>query len=176
MEIWKDIIGYEGQYQISSHGRVKSLERTIRCGSYGTRVLPEKIMKTKPDKDGYPTIVLYKDSKAKTGFVHRLVAKHFISNPNDLPVVNHKDETKDNNCVENLEWCTVQYNTNYGAGIERRVKKQGHPVAQYTLDGVLVDTYESLSDAGRTVGRKYNHILRSIQRNGTCGGFRWEYI
>lgn len=112
-EIWKDVDGLEGCYQISTFGRVKSLARY----DYSTRYLKEKIMKLSKDKDGYYIIGLgcaKKGIKRKTYRVHQMVAKAFIPNPSNLPEVNHKDENKINNYVGNLEWCTTKYNLTYG--------------------------------------------------------------
>jgi hypothetical protein len=102
IEIWRDIKGYEGLYQISNLGRVKSL--------YFKK---ELILKPSINSKGYCSIVLYNNSK-RTVTVHSLVAKTFLDNPNNLPMVNHKDEIKTNNKVDNLEWCDVRYNNNYG--------------------------------------------------------------
>ena len=103
MEEWRDIKGYEGKYKISSYGKVKSL-----------KYKDEKLLRPSYDKDGYKQVILYNNGKGKKWFIHRLVAIHFLPNPNNLPQVNHKDEDKANNAVENLEWCTCKYNINYG--------------------------------------------------------------
>ena len=106
MEEWRDIKGYEGRYQISSEGRVRSLDRIGKNGySY-----KGKILKPRPTKRGY----IKANLSGKIYAVHRLVAQAFIPNPNNYPVVNHKDENPSNNCIENLEWCDVKYNINYG--------------------------------------------------------------
>ena len=101
-EIWKDIQGYEGMYQVSSHGRVKSFKKN-----------KVKILKPQMHYKGYEFVTLHKNGIGEKCKVHRLVAKAFIPNPNNYPVVNHKDENKSNNNVENLEWCTVSYNNIY---------------------------------------------------------------
>lgn len=109
VEIWVDITGYEGLYQISNLGRVKSLEKKA-----GLSNRKEKILKQHLDKDGYVKVYLCKNSKVRFLSVHRLIAEAFIPNPNDLPQINHKDENKQNNKIENLEWCSCKYNINYG--------------------------------------------------------------
>lgn len=122
-EIWKDIAGYEGYYQVSNLGRVKSLDRLIAyTNSNGvTRQHPveEKIIAQKTDRKGYPRVSLKKDKERKSCLVHRLVAQAFIENPDNLPFVNHKDENRGNSNATNLEWCTQKYNLNYGNARER---------------------------------------------------------
>ena len=113
-EIWRDIKGYEGLYQVSNLGRVKSLERYVK-GKDGLRLVKEIIMSISVCRtNGYFKVILHKDGKQKRYQVHRLVAEAFIPNPDNLPIVNHKDENKINNCVWNLEWCTYSYNLTYG--------------------------------------------------------------
>jgi hypothetical protein len=113
-EVWLDIQGYEGVYQISCYGRIKSLPRTKRRGSF---VYPAKIIKLylgKAPKNDYYIVVLQKDGAKSTKRVCRLVASAFIDNPSNLPQVNHIDEDTHNDTVWNLEWCTAKYNCNYG--------------------------------------------------------------
>ena len=120
-EIWKDIKGYEGYYQISSFGRVRGLDRYVKQGDR-TIMLKSKILKPRYDSGKYLRVILTKNAIAKGFSIHRLVAQHFIPNPDNLPEVNHKDENKENNNVDNLEWCTSKYNTNYGTRTERASK------------------------------------------------------
>ncbi len=115
MEIWKDIKNYEGIYQVSNYGNVKRL--------YGKGARYERIIKPNTTNKNYYFVVLCKNGIRNYCRVHRLVAETFIPNPDNLPCVNHKDENKQNNNVENLEWCTIKYNTNYGSGIKRRMEK-----------------------------------------------------
>ena len=119
-EEWRDIEGYEGLYQVSNLGRVKSLARVVMRSDGKPNTVNEKILKDGITK-GYCAVVLCKDRKKKMYKVHRLVAMAFLSNPHNLPEVNHKDENKKNNRVDNLEWCTSLYNNNYGTCIQRRV-------------------------------------------------------
>ena len=125
MEDWRDIRGYEGLYQVSNLGRVKSLGNN--------KSKKEKILKPYLNKDGYSLINLYKKGKIKNFQVHRLVAEAFIPNVNNYLQVNHKDENRTNNKVDNLEWCTHKYNLNYGTRNKRhseKVKGSKHPRAR----------------------------------------------
>ena len=109
-EIWKDIDGYDGIYKISNKGNVYS------C-------ISNKLMVGSITKSGYRQVILKGNGKIKAISIHRAVAQAFIENPNNLPQVNHKDENKLNNCVENLEWCSCKYNSNYGDAQIRRIEK-----------------------------------------------------
>ena len=115
-EIWKDIQGYEGLYQVSNLGRVKSLNYNKTSKS--------KILSPGKNKTRYLSVCLFKNKKGKVFYVHRLVAQAFIDNPNNYPEVNHKDENPSNNHVNNLEWCTHKYNSNYGTSIESATEKR----------------------------------------------------
>ena len=110
-EIWKDIKGYEGLYQVSNLGRVKSFNY-MNTGKEKIKT-PTLQKKYTMKQGGYLQTTLYKNNKSKTVLVHRLVAEAFIPNPDNLPQVNHKDYNKTNNCVENLEWCSAKYNSNH---------------------------------------------------------------
>lgn len=172
-EIWKDIKGYEGLYQVSNLGRVKSLERNIK-GRRGITRIKEKILNLVQDKDGYFIVTLCNNGKQKTCKVHRLVGETFIKNPNNFPQINHKDENKQNNKVSNLEFCTQKYNTNYGTAIERRCKKTRKKVKQFDLQGNFINSFESVTKAEKSLGIK--HIYDCC--NGklkTCGGYIWRY-
>ena len=108
VEIWKDIEGYEGLYEVSSYGRVRNL-------------VSGKFIKASKKNDGYCRVCLTKNGCRKCINIHRLVAQSFLPNPDNLPQVNHKDEDKTNNNVTNLEWCTAKYNINYGTSQQRRI-------------------------------------------------------
>ena len=119
-EVWKDISNYEGCYQVSNYGRIKSVKRIVKSPR-GVRTVNERILKLSIDKYGYKTLVLHKEGHKndKHFTVHRIVALHFVNNPNNYPCVNHKDENKINNFYENLEWCTVDYNNKYNQRQEK---------------------------------------------------------
>jgi hypothetical protein len=138
-EIWIDIDEYEGRYQVSNIGSVKSLKNNK--GKYR-----ELILKPKIDKDGYLEVNLCKQGKGVTKKVHRLVAQMFISNPNNLPEINHKDENPNNNKVDNLEWCTREYNNNYGHHNEKVIKSISNRVAQYDLDCNLIKIWNNTNE------------------------------
>ena len=179
IEEWKDILGYEGLYQISNLGRVKSLERKVNAKEGGERTVREKIKGTRLNIFGYPIITLYKCNKMKTYSVHRLVAETFIPNPQGLPQVNHKDEDKTNNTVENLEWCTAEYNVNYGTAIKRRIKSQLNRT-DLSRPIMCIETgivYPSTKEVQRQFG--YNPSNLSACCNNKLPhayGCHWKYI
>lgn len=166
-EEFKAVKGYEGLYEVSNLGRVRSLKYgkgRVLCGSNNGA--------------GYLQVVLSKNSKRKDCAVHRLVAEAFIPNPDGLPQINHIDEDKTNNCVWNLEWCDVKYNINYGTGIERSAEKRGKRVYQYTLSGSFVRSYTSTREAERQTGIRISSISDCCngKRNyKSAGNYRWSY-
>ena len=119
MEIWKNIEGFGNKYEVSNLGRVKKKETTKRHYFGGFSIVKEKILIPNKHREGYLYAQLIVDGKKTPIGIHRLVAEAFIENPNNLPFVNHKDENKENNNVENLEWCTREYNNNYGTRLKR---------------------------------------------------------
>lgn len=173
MEEWKDIGGYEGLYQVSKYGRIISLPR--KCGFSYTE---KKFLKIRINKCGYRYVVLYKNNKPKNLLVHRLVAEAFIPNPNNLPCVNHKDEDKTNNRVENLEWCTQKYNVNYGTGLQRRIRSQSKPVIGINKKTGERIEFESSNEAQRQLGIGHSHIsncCRGTSNYKSAGGYYWKY-
>ena len=130
-EIWKDIKGYEGLYQVSNLGNVRTVKHiSINSKGHSYTVKP-RILKLHTYPNGYKDVMLQHQGRHRRYLVHKLVAIAFIPNPNNLPEVNHKDESRDNNCVDNLEWCTRKYNCNYGGCIERQRKaKQGKKLSE----------------------------------------------
>lgn len=132
---------------------------------------------------GYLYVRLWRDNQEKKEYIHRLVARHFISNPNGLPQVNHKDENKENNCVDNLEWCDNTYNNAYGTKVARGVETllnngmTSHKVKQFTLNGEYIATYRSMREAER-MNNLSNGALSAYFRNGyeQWGGYKWEKV
>lgn len=176
-EIWKDIKGYEGLYQVSNFGRVKSLSRK-RNRPNENATITERILSLGYNAQGYALCVLYKDKKTKTLRVHRLVAEAFIPNPNNYPIVNHKDENPANNRADNLEWCSYSYNQSYGTVCSRKSDamtngKTSVKIEQYTTDNRYVKTYPSLAEARRN---GYSNISKCLNgKRKTAGGFKWRY-
>lgn len=178
-EIWRDIKNYENLYQGSNLGRARSLD-TYRKGKNGSvRFCKGRILKPVTTKDGYLQVVLCKNGKKKTYYVHHLVAEAFIEIPEELKhlngtrylQVNHKDEDKTNNNVNNLEWCDRTYNINYGTRNERCSK----PVLQYTLDGQFIREWESATEAGRN-GFNQGNIAACCQgKRKSHHKFIWKY-
>lgn len=168
-EIWKDIAGYEGKYQVSSFGRVKSLNyrRTGR----------EQILETHKNTYGYLMVSLWKNGKCKQSLVHRLVASAFIPNPDNLPEINHKDENKENNRVDNLEWVLHKDNTRYGTRNERITKNMTGPKKSKPV--LCVETgknYSSSMEAERKTGVNYRRIIDCCHgKQKTTKGYHWRY-
>lgn len=173
MEEWKPVVGFDGLYQVSNLGRVKSLNYN-KTGE-------ERLMTPSVYSNGYLRVKLAKNKVRKLYLVHRLVAMAFIPNPYNLPCINHKDENPSNNCVENLEWCTQQYNLTYGTRIEKVTKKtrndkRSKQIAQYSLDGELVKVWPSSHEIERVLGFRHGNCTnccRGYQK--TAYGFIWRY-
>lgn len=177
-EIWRPVKGYEGVYEVSNLGRVKGVERFCRGRHDGLKPVHEKILTTDVSNCGYLRVRLYLYGKSKRLYVHRIVAEAFIPNPDGLPQVNHKDENKKNNSVNNLEWCTASYNMNYGSCIERLLVNQPHrmEIYQYTIDGRFVAHYRSTNEAGRMTGIRPTEIRDCVKgRQGSAHGYKWYY-
>lgn len=155
MEVWKDIKGYEGMYQVSNYGNVRSLDYR-RMGAI-------KVLKPFNDKYGYKAICLVKNKQKHTFTVHRLVAIAFISNPNNYPCVNHKNEIRDDNRVENLEWCTVKYNTNYGGCLEKR--SLNNPRSKTVIMNGL--KFHSISMAAKYFSEDVSSLHNAFRRGRT---------
>ena len=177
----KQIEGYPN-YTIFKDGRILNTKKN-------------RFLKPIVQANGYTHVELFNEHGSKQFTVHRLVASAFIENPNNYPVINHKDENHSNNHASNLEWCTHKYNQNYGTCIQRRVahtdyqsekrkqicrengKKRGKTVCQYSKDGILISRYDSTMDAFRKTGINPSHIGECCRgkRYKTVGGYIWKY-
>lgn len=175
MEEWRDIEGYEGLYQVSNLGRIKSLPR--KTGNQHCK--REHIKTLGIDKDSYLKVTLYNHGKNKTYRIHKLVAIHFIENPNNLPIINHKNEIRSDNRAENLEWCTCKYNVNYGECAYKKSKALSKKVICVTTGKVFNSIKEAAS---------YYNIKNKSDISRVCKGERnycgelngeklvWEYL
>ena len=162
-EIWKDVVGYEGLYQVSNLGNVRNTN---------TRKHKKQML----NKYGYYRLVLWKNNTGKNFVVHRLVAEAFIPNPNNFPYINHKDECKTNNNILNLEYCTPKYNSNYGTGSKRQGKKKEIPVKQYDMNGNYIQTFPSGKIAGETLGLNRSKISNCCKgKRQSTGNYKWKY-
>lgn len=182
----KPVVGHEGYYEVDQLGRVFSLDRVVTVVD-GNRtyekLLSGKRMKQYMHDKGYKTVSLTRDGKTKLMFVHRIVAEAFLPNPDNLPMVNHKDEDKTNNFLENLEWCTAKYNSNYGTGIKRHAKKlrgreseKRKAVIQRGLDGSFMDWHESVAKAAEKMNGSTSAISAAcLGKRKTAYGYRWEH-
>ena len=176
MELWMEVKGYEGLYEISSRGRVRSNIRDIVDKNGHRKFYDEIILKPYVPKDGYPRVVLYKLGVKKTWMIHRLVAEAFIPKQDYRNEVNHIDEVKSNNILENLEWVSNRENDNHGSRNERIGKKLSKLTYQYDMDWNLVKVWESTMDAERNGGFNSKLISRTcLGISETHKGFRWSY-
>ena len=177
-EIWKPIKGYEGFYEVSDLGRVRSLPRMLTDSKGRRHPVPMKMLKMH-DRKGYDSVTLQDMGRKAIMSVHRLVAMAFIPNPDNLPAVNHRDENPRNNHVDNLEWCTIQYNTNYGNGIAKQIASMTYKtreVEQLSINGEHIAYFKSLSEASKATGADKSLIMRVCKGiKKTAGGFIWKY-
>jgi len=181
-EVWKDIKGYEGLYQVSNLGRVKSLERTLTRKNGRRQTIQERILKPLIRRDGYLQVVFYNSNgKSERIYIHRLICKAFHENPENKPCVNHIDENKTNNSASNLEWCTYAENINHGTRNRRAgkaiAKALSKPVGQYTRDGKLIKVWQSAHEVQRQLGFYQGNISRAVLgKTKTAYGYVWKYV
>jgi hypothetical protein len=164
MDIWKPIKDYENLYEISTQGKIRSLHNR-----YGIN----KLLKSSKNSKGYRVVTLCKDKKQKTFTVHKLVAAAFIPNPNNYPCVNHKNENKDDNSVDNLEWCTYYYNNVYGQRLTKSALKRSKPVM--CIETRIV--YPSATRAAQELKLHQGNISKVCNGKAkTAGGYHWEHV
>ena len=176
-EIWKQIEGFEGFYEVSNLGRIKSLARPRTTKGGGITYMPERILKQTVDKFGYCKVCLFKGGVRHYCKPHRLVAKAFIPNLDNKPEINHKDGNKENNSVSNLEWATPTENKRhaYATGLNggEHIKNR-KPVNQYDKDNNLIATFPSINEAQRQTNTK-NIWICCNSKHRTAGGYVWRY-
>ena len=181
-EIWKPVKGYEGFYEVSNFGRVKSLFREIDAKSKARtpckRKIKERILKNGKDGHGYPHVNLVKNGVKKFVAIHRMVAEAFIPKVKGKNYVNHIDSDYTNNSVDNLEWCTSSENIIHGWRFGKRVAVNRTPVTMFTLNGEHVKNFESVAEASRYTGICENGIrycCKNKPKYHTAGGYKWQY-
>ena len=163
MEIWKDIQGYENSYQVSNLGNVRDKRRN-------------KLIKTFKNNKGYLRVGLYSNSKEKKYLIHRLVAIAFVPNPNNYPHVNHKDENPLNDNADNLEWCTHEYNMNYGTCRKRATSKTSKKVYQYDLNRNLIKVWDSVKECRHQGFTNVWYLCNGKSKsNKPYKGYLWSY-
>lgn len=183
-EIWKDIPDYDGKYQISNYGRVKRLKRNVFVRVLGktVEISTPKILKLNLVKSGYLYITITANNTKRTLKIHRLVAEVFIPNPNDLPEVNHIDGNKENNCVDNLEWCTHKENIQHALKNNLLNDRSGNnnanckKINQYDSDGNFIKLWNSIYEITKETGFERHGITRCCtSKSKTYKGYIWKY-
>lgn len=175
-EIWKAIEGFEGYYEISNLGRLKSLDRVVKCRTR-SKMIAGKIMNPTPNKNGYLCVDLRKNGKRHGSRINRLVAIAFIPNPNDLPEVNHMDGNKKNNIASNLEWATGSQNTRHAVrygfiDIGKAQKARKRPVICTTTG----DQYASATEAAKMLGLNHQSISRvALGQRKSIHGYHFQF-
>ncbi|PUZ30959.1 helix-turn-helix domain-containing protein [Staphylococcus arlettae] len=176
-ELWKDIPGYEGIYQVSSYGNVKSVNRKITNSIGTTRIYKEKLLKINKDRYGYPICKLWKNSKGKNHTIHRLVAICFIKNVDDKPLVNHVDGNKCNNHISNLEWCTSSENDLHAFSLGLRSVHKGEKCNFAKLNSDEVKEIKKLKKEGitqREIAKLFNVSEGNVSQ--IINGQRWAWL
>lgn len=183
-EYWVDIKGYEGFYQVSNKLRVKSLERYINAiNNHSVRLKSEKVIKVNINKqNGYPYVKLYKNWIAENVTMHTLIAKVFIPNPDNLPEVNHKNANITDYSIDNLEWCTSAYNTQY----MYEVMGFKYPVGEKNKLSKLIvmihpdgkeEKIKGVTEAARRLGSKYTAVVSNVLcgKRNSYKGYKFKY-
>ena len=184
-EIWKPIKGFEGAYEVSTLGNVRSVDRIVIYPKGGIRLRKGRELSQATNRKGYKCVVLCTQNTRKNYTVHRLVAETHVPNPSNLPCINHKDEITTNNNVSNLEWCTHKYNNNYGNHIRKIAVHFEKPILQFDLNGNFIARYRSTCEAERKTGIKQGSICnvanfaigtsKAKRRYLSAGGYIWKW-
>ena len=177
MEEWKPVKNYEQYYEVSSLGRIRSLDRKTIFKDGRVRQFYGKVLIINTvNNSGYLTVSLHDRGKSKTFLVHRIVAEAFVENPNQYTEVNHIDQNKKNNRVENLEWCTNKENVNHGNEIERGAKKQRRNFVQLDMDGNLVKVWSGFKKMQRETGVQRKSVYECcVGKRDSYMGYKWKY-
>lgn len=175
-EEWRDIKGFEGAYQVSNLGNVRSLDRDYIVADGVHRHYKGKLLtRVNAGKGYYIVMMQYKGRKSQQR-VCRLVADAFCPNPYGYTQVNHKDENKSNDCADNLEWCTASYNVNYGTANKGRSIKHSRKINQYDLNGNYIRSWGSLTQAAKELKLYTTNISKACKgKYRICGNFKWKY-
>ena len=185
-EEWRDVVGWEGLYQVSNLGRVKSLPRCIEHKDGREFFYPSKVIKNQKIGTGYRSVVLHRANIKNQYDVHRLVAETFIPNPNNLSDVNHKDGCKTNNILSNLEWCSRSDNLKHAyknglnrVHIDEAIKERSRPVIQHAPSGEIIAEYASARKAAKASGYNQGQISQYCRsenkKYNTYKGYIWRY-
>ena len=181
MEVWKDIPGYEGLYQVSDQGRVKSLGRFVGAKNRGVRQQAERLLKPLNTGKNYFRVCLYKGGVMERPLVHRLVAMAFLPNTEEFEEVNHKDGNKWNNVASNLEWASHKANMQhaFATGLNGRAhllnNKGSKPVSQFNESMEMIATYPSMHEAERQTGIDQGRISQSARHGFKAAGYYWKF-
>jgi hypothetical protein len=176
-EIWKDIEGYDGLYQVSNKSKVRVLDRYCKTRGDGLALRKGRVLKPSLTPKGYLKYTLYKNGKSKNMLEHQLVAKSFIDNPRSLIMINHINEIKTDNRICNLEWTTYKDNNNHGSRTKRasasQINNRGVVVDQYDLNWNYIRTFNSFNEIERVLGFNSSNISKCSLLNKMCYGFYW---
>lgn len=180
-EEWKPIPDYEGYYEVSNMGGIRSVDRVVTYSNGTKRLHRGRILKHEINYKGYHRVRLSKGSKTKHLSVHQVVAQAFIPNPHGYTQVNHIDEDKDNNRVDNLEWCTVAYNNKYGNRINNSVNTYksntdlGRHVLRCDMNNNVLQEYRSTYEVQKLFGKSHSYIKKCCDDNKVAYGYKWKW-